>query len=69
MSIAMTREPGRATISDVARLAGVSTKTVSRVANGEPNVRPKTRATVQAAINELGYVANPYARYLSSLRT
>ena len=57
-----------ATIADVARLAGVSTKTVSRVANGEANVREGTRARVQEAIDRLDYQANPYARYLSSLR-
>ncbi len=69
MGNSLTRDPERATISDVARRAGVSIKTVSRVANGEPNVRPQTRATVQRAIDELGYVANPYARYLSLLRS
>lgn len=57
------------TITDVASLAGVSIKTVSRVANGEPHVREATRRQVQAAIDQLGYKANPYARYLSSLRT
>ena len=64
-------DPGnrdRATIFDVARLAGVSTKTVSRVANGEPNVRETTRDRVQRVIDTLGYQANPYAQYLSSLR-
>ncbi len=59
---------GRATISDVASMAGVSAKTVSRVANGEPNVREQTRARVQRAIDALGYRPNPYAQYLSSLR-
>ncbi len=58
-----------ATIADVASLAGVSIKTVSRVANGEQHVRATTRRHVQAAIDQLGYKANPYARYLSSLRT
>lgn len=58
----------RATISDVAKLAGVSIKTVSRVTNGEPNVRPQTSARVEAAIRELRYVPNPYARYLGTLR-
>ena len=59
----------KATISDVASLAGVSIKTVSRVANKEPSVREATRARVQKAIDALEYQANPYARYLSSLRT
>ena len=57
------------TIADVANLAGVSIKTVSRVANGEPHVRTTTRRHVQEAIDQLGYKANPYARYLRSLRT
>ncbi|MGB5543259.1 MAG: LacI family DNA-binding transcriptional regulator [Gammaproteobacteria bacterium] len=57
------------TIVDVANLAGVSIKTVSRVANGEPHVRETTRRRVQQAIDQLGYKANPYARYLSSLRS
>ncbi len=68
MTISDTMNPGRATIVDVAQLAGVSTKTVSRVANGEPNVRAQTRARVQSAIDALGYRANPYAQHLSSLR-
>ena len=41
--------PGRPTISDVAALAGVSIKTVSRVFNNEPNVAPATRSLVQTA--------------------
>ena len=58
----------QATIFDVARTAGVSIKTVSRVANGEPNVSEKTRSRVQAIIEALGYQANPFARYLGSMR-
>ena len=61
-------DPQPATIFDVARLAGVSIKTVSRVANAEPNVRAATRSRVEGAINLLGYRANPQARYLGSLR-
>ncbi len=53
-------------IRDVARLAGVSTKTVSRVTNDEGTVAAQTRQRVLAAIAELGYSANPMAR---SLRT
>ena len=41
--------PKRPTIDDVAELAGVSIKTVSRVFNQEPNVRPETRNKVVAA--------------------
>ena len=61
----LRRGQGAATINDVACHAGVSIKTVSRVANGEPNVRVSTRARLQKAIDELGYRANPYARSLA----
>lgn len=53
------------TISDVARLAGVSQMTVSRVINGEGNVRPSTRDVVNEAIAELRYSPNPAARSLA----
>lgn len=52
------------TINDVARLAGVSIKTVSRVINDEAHVTPETRARVQAAIRTLGYAPNIAARRL-----
>jgi LacI family transcriptional regulator len=55
----------RATIDDVAELAGVSIKTVSRVANGERNVRPSTRERVERAIAELNYRPNFSARNLA----
>lgn len=55
----------RVTIDDVAELAGVSIKTVSRVANGERNVRPSTRERVERAIAELNYRANVSARNLA----
>jgi LacI family transcriptional regulator len=54
-----------ATISDVARVAGVSTMTVSRVINGAGTVRPRTVAQVNAAIAELNYAPNPAARSLA----
>ena len=57
------------TISDVAQLAGVSIKTVSRVINKEPNVRAKTRDKVAAVIRETGYEPNPSARGLASRRS
>jgi LacI family transcriptional regulator len=57
------------TINDVADLAGVSIKTVSRVANGEPNVRQSTRARVEQAIAELGYRPNLSARNLARQRS
>lgn len=53
-----------ATIVDVAREAGVSFKTVSRVLNGEPNVRAETRARVMDAVARLGYRTNQHARSL-----
>ena len=58
-----------ATIDDVARLAGVSTKTVSRVVNREPNVRQSTQAKVEEAIAELNYRPNQFARNLASHRS
>ena len=58
----------RATIDDVAALAGVSIKTVSRVVNQEPNVRDATRAKVERAIAELNYRPNLSARNLASQR-
>jgi len=59
----------KATIFDVAELAGVSIKTVSRVVNSEPNVRDETREKVAAAISELNYRPNAAARGLSSRRS
>jgi LacI family transcriptional regulator len=57
------------TISDVARQAGVSTVTVSRVLNNAPNVNHVTRQRIEQAIQELGYVPNVVARSLRSKRT
>jgi DNA-binding LacI/PurR family transcriptional regulator len=63
-------EPTRvANIFDVARLAGVSHQTVSRVINDLPNVRPATRARVQQAIAQLRYSPSPAARALVTRRT
>ncbi|WP_020209087.1 LacI family DNA-binding transcriptional regulator [Gilvimarinus chinensis] len=59
----------KATIDDVAALAGVSMKTVSRVVNNEPNVRASTREKVQAAINELDYRPSQSARSLAANRS
>jgi LacI family transcriptional regulator len=59
----------RATIDDVARLAGVSIKTVSRVLNREPNVRPSTQEKVVAAAEMLNYRPNLSARQLAGNRT
>lgn len=58
-----------ATLHDVARLSGVSIKTVSNVINDYPHIRPTTREKVEAAIAELGYSPNLTARSLRSGRT
>lgn len=58
-----------ATLHDVARIAGVSIKTVSNVINDYPHIRPATRSKVEAAIAELGYTPNLTARNLRSGRT
>lgn len=51
---------------DVARLAGVSHQTVSRVINGSEDVLPETRALVQAAIEQIGYRPSAIARSMAS---
>ena len=50
--------PPRPTLADVARAAGVSAATASRVLNGNPQVRPDTRKQVEEAMSLLGYVRN-----------
>ena len=59
----------RPTIHDVARLADVSIKTVSRVINAEPNVQRDTRNRVLVAVEKLGYSPNVAARGLSGQRS
>ena len=59
----------RKTIHDVAKAAGVAIKTVSRVLNDEPNVRPETRARVLAAAEELQYLPSLSARSLAGRRS
>ena len=56
------------TINDVAALAGVSKKTVSRVINRSEFISEKTRKGVQDAIEQLGFVPNPQARALAFRR-
>ncbi|BCY12282.1 LacI family transcriptional regulator [Actinoplanes sp. L3-i22] len=56
-------------MTDVARLAGVSHQTVSRVLNDHPNVKEQTRLRVRAAIAELGYRPNRAARALVTGRS
>ena len=60
------RRGGAATIHEVARRAGVSPMTVSRVMNGNSNVRPATRELVMRAVRELDYTPNPAARQLAA---
>ena len=59
----------KATINDVAKLSGVSIKTVSRVMNKEPSVRQLTREKVQAAVKELNYQPNLAARNLAGTKS
>ena len=58
-----------ATLEAVARAAGVSRATVSRVVNGSPRVSPEVRRAVERAIERLGYVPNPAARSLVTRRS
>jgi LacI family transcriptional regulator len=59
---------GQPTINDVARIAGVSKKTVSRVINRSPLLNDDTRKKVEDVIGQLGYVPNPQARALALRR-
>jgi LacI family transcriptional regulator len=65
----MERTNVTVTIYDVAREAGVSMATVSRVVNNNPNVKPQTRKKVYEAIERLGYRPNAVARGLASKKT
>ncbi|KXK58874.1 LacI family transcriptional regulator [Micromonospora rosaria] len=58
-----------AVMSDVARLAGVSHQTVSRVLNNHPSVRPETRERVLRAVHQLNYRPNALARGLAGRRS
>src|ERR671933_1675286 len=60
------RRRGTITIEDVARAAGVSAMTVSRVVNGGTNVRESTRAAVLEAVEKLNYSPNTAARSLAA---
>jgi LacI family transcriptional regulator len=59
----------RPTIYDVARLAGVSTATVSRALNGTAQIAPGTRQAIDAAVEQLGYRPNSIARSLVTKST
>jgi DNA-binding LacI/PurR family transcriptional regulator len=58
-----------ATMADVARLAGVSTQTVSRVMNDYPFISTETRSRVERAVHRLGYRPNRAARTLATSRS
>jgi len=62
-------DPVRVGVREVARAAGVSTQTVSRVLNEHPNIRPETRDRVLRAIADLGYRVNNAARTLGTRTT
>lgn len=66
-----TKRPGGkpATINDIARLAEVSKKTVSRVINNSPFVKEETRKRVEAVIAEHGFTPDPQARGLAFRRS
>jgi LacI family transcriptional regulator len=66
MARASRRSRGTTTIEDVARTAGVSAMTVSRVINGRRNVRESTREAVRTAIDQLNYSPNIAARSLAA---
>lgn len=66
---AKRRDPDALTIYDVAKLAHVSTATVSRVVNGNYPVSAGTRAKVEKAMDQLGYVVNAHARALAGSQT
>jgi LacI family transcriptional regulator len=60
---------GQVTIAEVAREAGVSTQTVSRVVNNRQEISPETRQRIQEIIKRMGYHPNAIARSLSQRRT
>src|SRR5512142_2940242 len=64
-----TTQNGQITIAQVAREAGVSTQTVSRVINNRQEITPATRQHVQEVIERLGYHPNVLARSLSQRRS
>lgn len=63
------RASGRPTLSDVADLAGVGSITVSRALREPSRVSPELRERIDAAVKQLGYVLNPNARALASVRS
>src|ERR1700761_9574987 len=65
----MKKQSSHATLTDVARAAGVGKTTVSRVINGGERVSQETLAKIQAVIEELGYQTNQAARILKGKQT
>ena len=65
----MTSSSKKPTINDVARISGLSKKTVSRVLNHSPHVAEKTREKVTAVIEQLGFAPDPQARSLASKKS
>ena len=65
----MSRAKAAVTIHDVAKSAGVSVSTVSRVLNNKDDVAPETHRRVQAVIKKLGYTSSLAARSMRSRRT
>jgi LacI family transcriptional regulator len=63
------RDKAKVTINDIARLANVAKKTVSRVINDSPLVRPDTRDKILSLMKEHGYVPDPQARGLAFRRS
>jgi LacI family transcriptional regulator len=63
------KKQGAVTLADVAKEAGVSLKTASRVLNDSPELRPDTAARVREAMTRLGYQPNELARGLKSKRS
>jgi DNA-binding LacI/PurR family transcriptional regulator len=68
-SVGHDNGPGGATLEAVAKVAGVSRATVSRVVNDSPRVSPDARSAVEAAIRQLGYTPNRAARSLVTRRS
>ena len=65
----MEKNKKKITIYDIARISGVSPKTVSRVINGGERVKPETYKAVMKVIDELSYVPNAYAQNLTKKET
>lgn len=68
-SAAAAERPRSVTINDIARIAGVSKKTVSRVINRSPLVQADTRARIEAVMQRYRYVPDPQARGLAFRRS